>query len=193
MSTKFLREEVDAAVDALLMQLVILYPTDTVWGLGCDAEVPRAVDKIYQLKQRPADKACIVLVADEAMFARYAEQVPANLTELLATQERPTTYVVKGSRFLAPNLLAPDGTIGLRVVQGEEFVHKVVRRLGHGLVSTSANLSGEPTPAIYKEVTPAIVRGVDHVVGWRQDDETRRAPSRVVRVLPDGGLEVLRD
>ncbi|MCC3159463.1 Sua5/YciO/YrdC/YwlC family protein [Hymenobacter sp. 15J16-1T3B] len=193
MSQKFLREEVDAAVDALLTQQVILYPTDTVWGLGCDAEVPRAVEKIYKLKQRPAEKACIVLVADEAMFARYAEQVPDNLTELLAAQQKPTTYVVKGSRFLAPNLLAPDGTIGLRVVQGDEFTHKLVRRLGHGLVSTSANISGEPTPAIYKEVAPAIVRGAEYVVNWRQDDETRAAPSRVVRVLADGGLEVLRD
>ncbi|GAB2943077.1 L-threonylcarbamoyladenylate synthase [Hymenobacter coalescens] len=193
MSTKFLREEVDAAVDALLMQLVILYPTDTVWGLGCDAEVPRAVEKVYQLKQRPADKACIVLVADEAMFARYAEQVPANLAELLAGQERPTTYVVKGSRYLAPNLLAPDGTVGLRVVRGDEFVSKLVRRLGHGVVSTSANVSGQPTPAIYKEIDAAIVRGADHVVSWRQDDETRRAPSRMVRVLPDGQLEVVRE
>ncbi|OON68670.1 translation factor Sua5 [Hymenobacter sp. CRA2] len=175
------------------MQLVILYPTDTVWGLGCDAEVPRAVDKVYKLKQRPADKACIVLVADEAMFARYAEQVPANLTELLATQERPTTYVVKGSRYLASNLLAADGTVGLRVVKDDEFAHKLVRRLGHGVVSTSANVSGEPTPAIYKEVAPTIVRGADHVVGWRQNDETRAAPSRVVRVLDNGELEVLRD
>ncbi|GAB3838435.1 L-threonylcarbamoyladenylate synthase [Hymenobacter jeollabukensis] len=193
MSQKFFLQEVDAAVDALLLQQVILYPTDTVWGLGCDAEVPRAVEKIYKLKQRAAEKACIVLVADEAMFARYAEQVPDNLAELLATQEKPTTYVVQGSRLLAPNLLAADGTIGLRVVRGDEFTFKVLRRLGHGLVSTSANISGEPAPAIYKEVTPEIVRGVDYVVSWRQDDETRHAPSRVVRVLPDGGLEVLRD
>lgn len=193
MSQKFLREEVDAAVDALLLQQVILYPTDTVWGLGCDAEVPRAVEKLYKLKQRPAEKACIVLVADEQMFARYAEQVPPNLPELLAAQQKPTTYLVQGSRFLAPNLLAQDGTIGLRVPQTDEFTRKVLRRLGHGLVSTSANISGEPTAAIYKEVSPAIVRGADYVVSWRQDDETRHAPSRVVRVLPDGGLEVLRD
>jgi L-threonylcarbamoyladenylate synthase len=193
MSQKFFLQEVDAAVDALLLQQVILYPTDTVWGLGCDAEVPRAVEQLYKLKQRPAEKACIVLVADEQMFARYAEQVPPNLAELLANQQKPTTYVVKGSRLLAPNLLAADGTIGLRVPLGDEFTHKVVRRLGHGLVSTSANISGAPTPAIYKEVDAAIVRGADYVVSWRQDDETRRAPSRVVRVLPDGGLEVLRD
>lgn len=193
MSTKFLREEIDAAVDALLLQQVILYPTDTVWGLGCDAEVPQAVEQVYKLKQRPAEKACIVLVADEKMFARYATTVPPNLTELLVAQQRPTTYVVPGSRLLAPNLLAADGTIGLRIVQDDEFCQKVVRRLGHGLVSTSANLSGEPTPAVYAEVADQIVRGADHVVTWRQDDLTRAAPSRVVRVLPDGSLEVLRD
>lgn len=193
MSTKFFREEVEAAVDALLMQQVLLYPTDTVWGLGCDAELPRAVEQVYKLKQRPAEKACIVLVADEQMFARYAEVVPPNLPELLAAQTRPTTYVVPGSRHLAPNLLAPDGTIGLRVVLTDEFCRKVVRRLGHGLVSTSANLSGEPTPAIFSEVNPVLVRQADYVARWRQDDETRSLPSRVVRVLPDGSLEVLRD
>ncbi|UYZ63658.1 L-threonylcarbamoyladenylate synthase [Hymenobacter weizhouensis] len=192
MSTKFFREEVDAAVDALLMQQVLLYPTDTVWGLGCDAELPKAVEQVYTLKNRPAEKACIVLVADEQMFARYAAVVPPNLPVLLAAQERPTTYVVPGSRWLAPNLLAPDGTVGLRVVQ-DAFCHQVVRRLGHGLVSTSANRSGQPTPALYSEIDPAIVRGADYVVSWRQDDTTRAAPSRVVRVLPDGGLEVLRD
>lgn len=193
MSTKFFREEVEAAVDALLLQQVLLYPTDTVWGLGCDAELPRAVEQVYKLKQRPAEKACIVLVADEQMFARYAEVVPPNLPELLAAQTRPTTYVVPGSRHLAPNLLAPDGTIGLRVVLTDEFCQKVVRRLGHGLVSTSANLSGEPTPAIFSEVNPVLVRKADYVARWRQDDEARSAPSRVVRVLPDGGVEVLRD
>ncbi|RYU77716.1 L-threonylcarbamoyladenylate synthase [Hymenobacter persicinus] len=193
MSSNFFRQEVDAAVDALLLQQVILYPTDTVWGLGCDAEVPAAVDRLYKLKNRPAEKACIVLVADEAMFAKYAAVVPPNLAELLAGQQRPTTYIVPGSRHLAPNLLAPDGTIGLRVVTADEFCHKVVRRLGHGLVSTSANLSGEPTAAVYAEVAPAIVRGADYVVNWRQDDQTRSTPSRVVRVLPDGGLEVVRE
>jgi L-threonylcarbamoyladenylate synthase len=190
---KFFRQEVDAAVDALLMQQVILYPTDTVWGLGCDAESSKAVEQVYKLKNRPAEKACIVLVADEQMFARYAEVVPPHLPELLAQQERPTTYVVPGSRQLAQNLLAPDGTIGLRVVQQDEFCRLVIRRLGHGLVSTSANLSGEPTPAVFKEVNPEVVRKVDYVVNWRQDDATRSVPSRVVRVLSDGRLEVLRD
>lgn len=193
MNLRFLRDEADAAVDVLLLQQVILYPTDTVWGLGCDAESSKAVDQIYKLKQRPADKACIVLVADEQMFARYAEVVPPNLPELLVTQTRPTTYVVPGSRLLAPNLLAPDGTVGLRVVQQDEFCRLVLRRLGHGLVSTSANRSGEPTPAIFSEVDPKLVREVEYVVNWRQDDETRSQPSRVVRVLADGGLEVLRD
>ncbi|UOG73502.1 Sua5/YciO/YrdC/YwlC family protein [Hymenobacter tibetensis] len=191
--SNFFRQEVDAAVDALLLQQVILYPTDTVWGLGCDAEVPPAVERLYKLKQRPPEKSCIVLVADEVMFARYASVVPSHLVKLLAAQSKPTTYVVPGSRHLAPNLLAADGTIGLRVVLDDEFCHKVVRRLGHGLVSTSANLSGEPTPGLYSEVNPALIRGADYVVNWRQDETTRTIPSRVVRVLDDGALEVLRD
>ncbi|MBT2556821.1 Sua5/YciO/YrdC/YwlC family protein [Hymenobacter sp. ISL-91] len=193
MSPKFLRSEADAAVDALLMQQVILYPTDTVWGLGCDAELSRAVEQLYKLKNRPAEKGCIVLVADETMFARYASVVPTNLPELLATQTRPTTYIVPGSRHLAPNLLAPDGTIGLRVALTDEFCRLVLRRLGHGLVSTSANTSGQPTPATFGEVDPELVRKADYVVNWRQDDTTRAAPSRVVRVLPDGTLETIRE
>ncbi|WP_045688049.1 L-threonylcarbamoyladenylate synthase [Hymenobacter sp. AT01-02] len=193
MNAKFFREEVDAAVDALLMQQVILYPTDTVWGIGCDAEVPRAVEQVYKLKNRPAEKACIVLVADEQMFARYADVVPDNLPDLLAAQTRPTTYVVPGSRHLAPNLLAADGTIGLRVVLTDEFCRLLIRRLGHGLVSTSANLSGEPSPTTFTEINPAVVRKADYVAYWRQDDTTPAVPSRVVRVLADGGIEVLRD
>ncbi|NVO84755.1 L-threonylcarbamoyladenylate synthase [Hymenobacter terrestris] len=193
MTPKFLRSEADAAVDALLLQQVILYPTDTVWGLGCDAELSRGVDQLYKLKNRPAEKACIVLVADEAMFARYAEVVPADLPDLLAAQTRPTTYIVPGSRHLAPNLMAPDGTIGLRVVLNDEFCRLVLRRLGHGLVSTSANISGQPTPATFGEVSPELVRKVDYVVNWRQDDTTRAAPSRVVRVMPDGKLETVRE
>ena len=192
MSTNFFRQEVDSAVDILLAQQVILYPTDTVWGLGCDAEVPRAVDKIYQLKGRAEGKPSIVLVADLDMLARYAAEVPAELEAALAAQTRPTTYILPASRAVAPGLIAPDGTVGLRIVQ-DEFCHKVVRRLGHGLVSTSANKSGEPAPAIFSEVAPAIVRGVDHVVSWRQSDETRVAPSRVVRLGQGGALEVVRE
>ncbi|TDN37102.1 Sua5/YciO/YrdC/YwlC family protein [Hymenobacter sp. UV11] len=188
----FFRQEVDAAVDILLTQQVILYPTDTVWGLGCDAEVPRAVEKLYQLKGRPEGTPSIVLVADLAMLRRYVAQVPDELEAALAAQTRPTTYLLPASRIVAPGLVGPDGTVGLRVVQ-DEFCHKVVRRLGHGLVSTSANKTGQPTPAVYAEVDPAIVRGVDHVVSWRQDDQTRTAPSRIVRLGANGALEVVRD
>ena len=188
----FFRQEVDAAVDILLMQQVILYPTDTVWGLGCDAEVPPAVEKLYKLKGRPAGQPSIVLVADLAMLARYVSTVPDGLEAALAAQTRPTTYLLPASRALAPGLVAPDGTVGLRVTR-DEFCHRVVRRLGHGLVSTSANKAGEPTPVIFAEVSPAIVRGADHVVSWRQEDQTRNAPSRVVRLGTGGALEVVRE
>jgi L-threonylcarbamoyladenylate synthase len=188
----FFRQEVDIAVDELLAQRVILYPTDTVWGLGCDAEVPRAVEKLYKLKGRAEGKPSIVLVADLAMLARYAAEIPAELEAAIAAQARPTTYLLPASKAVAAGLVAPDGTVGLRIAQ-DEFCHKVVRRLGHGLVSTSANKSGEPAPAIFAEVDPAIVRGVDHVVSWRQDDATRTQPSRVVRLEPNGALEVVRE
>ena len=186
------QQEVEAAVDALLLQQVILYPTDTVWGLGCDAESSKAVARLYQLKGRPEGQPSIVLVADMAMFGRYAAAVPLPLAQWLAEQTHPTTYIVPAAPRLAPQLVGPDGTVGLRI-PGEEFAHKLVRRLGHGLVSTSANRRGEPTPAVYAEVAPAIVRAADYVVNWRQDDATRRAPSRVVRVGADGQLTVVRE
>ena len=186
------QQEVDAAVDALLLQQVILYPTDTVWGLGCDAESPPAVKQLYQLKGRSEGQPSIVLVADLAMLRRYATEVPAELEALVAEQARPTTFILPASRAVAPGLVAPDGTVGLRVVK-DEFCFKVVRRLGHGLVSTSANKTGEPAPAVYAEIDAAILRGADHVVSWRQDDEGRVAPSRIVRLGEGGKLEVVRE
>src|SRR6476469_7077985 len=110
------QQEVDAAVDALLLQQVILYPTDTVWGVGCDAEAPPAVQALYKLKGREAGKPSIVLVADLAMLKRYAAEVPAELEAMLATDSRPTTYILPASRAVAKELVAPDGTVGLRVV-----------------------------------------------------------------------------
>ncbi|OGX84625.1 L-threonylcarbamoyladenylate synthase [Hymenobacter glacialis] len=186
------QQEVDATVDALLLQQVILYPTDTVWGLGCDAEAPPAVQALYKLKGRPEGQPSIILVADFAMLQRYATQVPDELEGLIDEQARPTTYILPASRAVAPGLVAPDGTVGLRVVK-DEFCFKVVRRLGHGLVSTSANKAGEPTPGGYADIDPAIVHGADHVVNWRQDDATRVAPSRIVRLGAGGQLEVVRE
>ena len=190
--SSFFRQEVDTAVDALLMQQVILYPTDTVWGLGCDAEVPRAVENLYKIKGRPEGKPSIVLVADLNMLTRYVTEVPDGLEAALAAQTRPTTYILPAAQHLAPQLVGPDGTIGLRIPQ-DEFCHKLVLRLGHGLVSTSANLSGEPTPATYAAREPRIIPKVDYVVNWRQDDTKTTAPSRVVRLGPDGQLEVVRE
>jgi len=186
------QQEVDIAVDALLLQQVILYPTDTVWGLGCDAEAPPAVAQLYKLKGRPTGQPSIVLVADLAMMRRYAARLPDEIERLLAEQTRPTTYLLPASRVVAPGLVAPDGTVGLRVVR-DEFCFKVVRRLGHGLVSTSANKAGEPTPAVFAEIDAAILRGADHVVNWRQDDETRVTPSRLVRLDEAGQLVVVRE
>ncbi|WP_324677296.1 L-threonylcarbamoyladenylate synthase [Hymenobacter sp. GOD-10R] len=190
--SSFFRQEVDAAIDCLLMQQIILYPTDTVWGLGCDAEVPRSVEKLYKIKGRPEGKPSIVLVADLKMLTRYVTEIPEGLEAALAAQTRPTTYILPAAQHLAPQLVGPDGTVGLRIPQ-DEFCHKLVLRLGHGLVSTSANLSGEPTPATFASVDPRVIRSVDYVVNWRQDDTTTVAPSRVVRLGADGQLEVVRE
>jgi len=184
------QQEVDTAVDALLLQQVILYPTDTVWSLGCDVEAPSAVRQLYKLKGRPEGRPGIVLVADLAMLRRYAAEVPAGLEAMLAADTKPTTYVLPASRAVAKEVVASDGTVGLRVVK-DEFCFKVVRRLGHGLVATPANKVGEATAAVYSEVDAALVRGADHVVNWRQHDATRVALARQVRLGADGLLEVV--
>ena len=191
----FFQQEVDAAVDALLWQQVILYPTDTVWGLGCDAEAPRAVELLYKLKGREDGKPSIVLVADLTMLARYAAVSPetqAALAVAVAAQERPTTYLLPATKAVASALVGPDGTVGLRVVT-DAFCHRVLRRLGHGLVAASASKIGGPTPGSYAEIDPDIVRGADHVSRWRRDDEVPVLPVQVVRLGADGALEMIRN
>lgn len=185
------QQEVDAAVDVLLLQQVMLYPTDSGWQLGCDAEAPPAVRALYNLLGREAEIPATVLVADLTMLKRYATQVPAELEARLATDTQPTTYLLPASRAVARELMAPDGTIGLRLAK-DEFCFKVLRRLGHGVVLAAASKVGTAAPAGYQDVDAGIVRGVDHVVGWRQNDDSRTAPSRVVRLGADGQLEVVR-
>ena len=187
MNTKFFREEVEAAVDALLLQQTLLYPAGPAgWALGCDAELPRAVEQLYQLPARPAGASAVVLVADAQMLARYAAEVPVNFSELIATHSQPTAFVVAGSRHLAPNLLEPDGTVQLHVVQ-DEFCHRVIRRLGHGLVSLPAIQSQQAEASgRYADVAPALVRAVGHVVTWQQEGTISTEPWRVVRLVPDG-------
>lgn len=183
---------IQAAEDELLLGNVILYPTDTVWGIGCDALDANAIKKIYKIKEREESKSMILLVADVEMLSKYVAELPAGFEKLIEQQERPTTYIFNKVRNLPQELLAQDGSIAIRITQ-EEFTHRLIRQLGRPIVSTSANVSGEPSPATFSEVSNTIKERVDYVVNWRQDDETKSKPSRIVKIETDGSQQVIRE
>lgn len=169
----------------------ILYPTDTIWGLGCDATNGEAVRKIYDIKKRDDSKSLIVLVADERDILQLVAAPDLQAFDYLAGQDRPTTMIFDGAIGLPDNLVAADGSIAIRIVQ-DEFCRHLIRRLRKPLVSTSANISGEPSPQSFAGVSPAIRAAADYVVRWRQEDTAPAAPSRIVKWNSDGSVTVIR-
>ncbi|MBF9255374.1 threonylcarbamoyl-AMP synthase [Pontibacter sp. 172403-2] len=184
-------KEIQAAEEELLMGNVILYPTDTVWGLGCDAENAKAVRKIFEIKERPESKTMIVLVADTDMLRHYVKELPEGFEKLPAQQERPTTYVLPGAQNLPQEVIADDGTVAIRITD-DEFCHKLIRQFGRPIISTSANVSGKPAAVSFADVSESIKQRVDHVVRWRQEEKVEAKPSRIVKIEPDGTQTVLR-
>ncbi|MBB6612084.1 threonylcarbamoyl-AMP synthase [Pontibacter sp. Tf4] len=189
---KELVREVQAAEEELLMGNVILYPTDTVWGIGCDATDTKAVQKIFKIKERDEAKALIILVADEKMLAEYVEEVPETFLKLLKEQERPTTYIFPKAKNLPEHLIAEDGSVAIRIVK-DEFCHRLIRQIDHPLVSTSANLSGGKSPATFAEIEEELKKRVDHVVRWRQDETEAAQPSRIIKITESGDTETIRE
>ena len=170
---------------------LILYPTDTVWGIGCDATNAAAVAKIFALKKREESKSMIVLLADERELLRYVAHVDLAVFDYLDTVKKPTTVIYDGAIGLADNLVASDGSIGIRIVK-EDFCRHLIKRFRKPIVSTSANVAGEKTPAVFGEVGDVIKAGVDYVVGYRQVDTIVKEASAVVRWDEKNGVEVLR-
>jgi len=187
---QFLRE-IQAAEEELLLGNVILYPTDTVWGLGCDAENAKAVRKIFKIKDRPESKTMIVLVADIEMLRRYVKELPEGFEKLATQQERPTTYVLSGAQNLPQEVIAEDGTVAVRITD-DEFCHKLIRQFGRPIISTSANVSGEPAAASFEDISESIKQQTNHVVRWRQEEKVEAKPSRIVKIEPNGEQTVLR-
>ena len=155
--------EIHNAYEVIKNGGIILYPTDTVWGIGCDASNEEAVAKIYALKQREESKSMICLMNGEKMMYNVFKDIPEVAWQILDLSENPTTLVLDNPRNVAPNLIAPDKTLGIRLVK-EPFCFKLMERMKKPLVSTSANLSGQPTPKSFKEISPEIIKGVDYVV-----------------------------
>ena len=180
------------ALEVLRKGGIILYPTDTVWGIGCDATNPDAVRRIYELKRRTDSKAMIVLVDSPAMLERHVDEMPDIAWELIEVAVNPLTIVYDHGIGLAPNLLAPDGSVGIRVTT-ERFSSLLCRRLRHPVVSTSANVSGNPTPKYFNEIQSEIINGVDYVVGYRRDDTEPHSPSSVIKLSNSGEVKILRN
>lgn len=183
-------QDIEQCLQALKSGGLILYPTDTVWGIGCDATNEKAVDKVYALKQRSDSKALIVLVADERDVLQYTAAPDLAVFEYLQMVEKPTTVIYEGAIGLAENLIAADGSIGIRICE-ETFCKHLIKRFRKPIVSTSANISGEPAPRIFSEITDEIKTGVDYVVRYRQSDTIIATPSSVIK-WANGKAEVLR-
>lgn len=188
-------DDLSAAVETLRRGGIIIYPTDTVWGIGCDATKEEAVARVKALKGRADAKALITLVSDAAMLERWVDDVPDVALELIeATEEgsRPVTIVYDHpSRLLAPGLLAPDGTAGIRVCR-DPYAAALCRRLRRPIVSTSANFSGQPTPTSFAEIDPALIAGADYTARYRRDDRSAAQPSSVIRISAGGLFKILR-
>lgn len=170
---------------------IILYPTDTVWGIGCDATNPEAVRRVYELKRRADSKAMLVLVDSQAKVDFYVTDVPPVAWDLLDAADKPLTVIFDGARNLAPNLLAEDGSVGIRITH-ERFSQQLCFRFRKAIVSTSANISGQPAPAVFSEISDEIKAGVDYVVDFRRDETERPKPSSIIKLGRGGLVKVIR-
>jgi L-threonylcarbamoyladenylate synthase len=183
------------AIDVLRQGGTILYPTDTIWGIGCDATNAEAVKRVYDIKQRDDSKALICLVDSDARLQRYVRQVPEVAWQLIDSLKdsgsKPTTLILDGAVNLAPNLIADDGSIALRITQ-EAFSHELCYRFQKAVVSTSANISGEPAAQNFRDIDPRIVEAVDYVCWSRRQEHQPHTPSSIIRLRQDGQVEIIR-
>ncbi|WMI65625.1 L-threonylcarbamoyladenylate synthase [Aestuariibaculum sp. YM273] len=185
-----MQAEINKALEVLKNGGLILYPTDTVWGIGCDATNPEAVKKVYELKKREDSKALICLVADDRMLKKYVKQVPLVALNIIEVTDKPTTIIYDDARNLADNLIADDQTIAIRIPD-DEFCYQLTRRLNGAIVSTSANISGEPTPKSYKEISQEVLKGVDYVVNLHHEKKCDK-PSSIIKLSNNGVVKVIR-
>ncbi len=185
-----MQDDINACLETLKRGGIILYPTDTVWGLGCDATNADAVDALFALKNRPNTKAMICLVSDFKMLNQYVEEVPEVAYDILKYANKPTTIVYEKPIRIAENLVGEDDTLGIRVPKNE-FCSKLIRKFKKPIVSTSANFAGDPTPRNFKSIKPAIKEKVDYVVK-KDYTKPKVAPSSVIKIGLSGTVEILR-
>ncbi len=187
-----MKEDIRRALDVLNKGGVILYPTDTIWGIGCDATNEEAVSRVYAIKRRTDAKALITLVDSEAKIQGYVREIPDVAWQLIDCSTRPLTIIYDGARHLAPNLLAEDGSVAIRLTR-EAFSRELCLRFHRPIVSTSANLSGEPSPATFDDISEDIKQAVDYVCTSRRNDRTPARPSSIIKLAANGEVKIIRE
>ncbi|GHU57607.1 threonylcarbamoyl-AMP synthase [Bacteroidia bacterium] len=184
-------EEIKRACEIIQAGGIILYPTDTIWGIGCDATNEKAVQKVYELKQRVDSKAMLTLIDNPGRLETYVDEVPDIAWELIEVADKPLTIIYEKGRNLAANLLAADGSIGIRVTK-EPFSHALCARFRKPVVSTSANVSDQPSPANFSEIADVIKEGVDYIVDYRRDEVNKAMPSSIIKLGSGGQFQIIR-
>lgn len=184
-------EEINNAISVLRDGGLILYPTDTVWGIGCDATNEEAVSKVYKLKEREDSKALICLVANDAMLERHVTEVPEVAYDIMDLSTKPTTIVYDNPKGVSKNLIAEDQTLAIRVAS-DKFCQYLINKFKKPIVSTSANISGEPSPKQFSEISEAILQGVDYVVNLNRE-KISSTPSAIIKLTSDGIVKVIRE
>lgn len=183
--------DVKNALECLKKGGIILYPTDTIWGIGCDARNNEAVKRIYELKKRADSKSMLVLVNNEAALERITEDIPDVAWELLEAAVNPLTVIYDNAKGVAPDLISQDGSLGVRITK-EKFSNELCKRFGAPVVSTSANVSGDKSPENFSSISPVIKEGVDYIVNYRRDDNSSSKPSNIIKLGKDGQIKIIR-
>jgi L-threonylcarbamoyladenylate synthase len=183
--------EINNVIKILREGGVILYPTDTIWGLGCDATNNEAVKKIFRIKSRTDSKSLIILVDGDIMLGRYVKEVPEIAYELIKVSDKPITIIYPGAKNLAASIPAEDGSVGIRICN-DMFCNELIRKFRKPIVSTSANISGQPSPSFFKEIQEKIIQSVDYVVDYKREDRQKNLPSPVIKIEVNGTVKIIR-
>ena len=186
-----MNEEIKKACQVMREGGVILYPTDTIWGIGCDATNEEAVRRVYEIKQRADSKAMLVLVDSAVKVDFYVQDVPEVAWDLIELADKSLTIIYSGARNLAPNLLAEDGSVGIRVTN-EAFSKRLCQQFRKAIVSTSANVSGQPSPQNFSEISPEIKEAVDYIVNYRREETDKAKPSSIIKLDKGGVIQIIR-
>ncbi|MFC0878434.1 L-threonylcarbamoyladenylate synthase [Saccharicrinis sp. FJH2] len=186
------KDDIEKALECLNNGGILIYPTDTIWGIGCDATNADAVKRIYALKKREDSKSMLVLLDSQFKLQTYVSEVPEIAYDLIEMSEKPLTIIYDGAKNLAQNLVAEDGSIGIRIT-GEAFSKQLIQKFKKPIVSTSANISGNPSPKIFAEIDPAVLESSDYVVKFRQDETTGAQPSGIIKLKSNGEIKVIRE